>query len=271
VLAEIDQARQKLANGDVGAAIRKLQEAIRKLRYGGRTDDPADFEAIASMAGEIRQNTSKRREQRQCDALVEHARPSVLRLERQSAAAMGSAAPVCPYCGTPARGVVRCPMCAVDLTSTTLITRAEWKRRGQTEPTLPGSLPGTKLCPRCAEEVKLAAVVCRFCGYQFDKSIASAETALQPGTTSGVAIAAFLCSLVGLWFAGIPLGIHAQGAIDRSAGRLAGRGFATAGIVLGVLGIVGTVVLIVIVVNAAQHSPGCAYTYQATGACVPGT
>jgi Domain of unknown function (DUF4190)/Uncharacterised protein family UPF0547 len=265
VLAEIDQARQKLANGDVG-------EAIRKLQFRGRTDDPADFEAIASMAGEIRQNTSKGREQRQCDALVEDARASVLRLERQSTVAMGSAAPVCPYCGTPARGVVHCPMCAADLTSTTLITRAEWKRRGQTEPTLPGSLPGTKVCPRCAEEVKLAAVVCRFCSHQFDKSIGlEPDIALQPAMTSGVAIAAFLCSLVGLWFAGIPLGIHAQRTIDRSAGRLAGRGFATAGIVLGVLGIVGTVVLIVIVVNAAKHSPGCAYTYQATGACVPGT
>ena len=41
-----------------------------------------------------------------------------------------------------------------------------------TQPALPpvraGLQPGTKVCPRCAEEVKQAAVVCRFCGYQFN-------------------------------------------------------------------------------------------------------
>src|SRR5215211_5498917 len=29
---------------------------------------------------------------------------------------------------------------------------------------------GTKICPECAEEVKAAAHVCRFCGYRFDPS-----------------------------------------------------------------------------------------------------
>jgi len=128
------------------------------------------------------------------------------------------------------------------------------------------------VCPRCAEEVKLAAVVCRFCGYRFDKSTNSdTEASREPATTSGAAIAAFITSLVGLWFAGIPLGIHAQRTIDRSAGRLTGRGFATAGIVLGVLGIIGTVILIVVLVNAAKNNPGCTYTYNSTGGCVPGT
>jgi len=96
----------------------------------------------------------------------------------------------------------------------------------------------------------------------------------EPARTSGVAIAAFLCSLVGLWIAGIPLGVHAQRGIDGSNGRLTGRGFATAGIVLGILGIVGTVILIVAVIHAGQNAastPGCTLTYNATGGCVPGT
>ena len=29
--------------------------------------------------------------------------------------------------------------------------------------------PATKTCPMCAEEVKAAAVICRFCGYQFEQ------------------------------------------------------------------------------------------------------
>jgi Uncharacterised protein family UPF0547 len=29
---------------------------------------------------------------------------------------------------------------------------------------------GQKTCPQCAEQVKVAAKVCRFCGYRFDTS-----------------------------------------------------------------------------------------------------
>jgi DNA-binding transcriptional regulator of glucitol operon len=58
-------------------------------------------------------------------------------------------------------------------------------------------------------------------------------------------VAAFICSLVGLWIAGIPLGLHAQRQIDKSSGRLTGRGFASAGVVLGLLSVLGTVVLLI--------------------------
>jgi hypothetical protein len=100
-----------------------------------------------------------------------------------------------------------------------------------------------------------------------------AATRAEPlqATTSGVAIAAFITSLVGLWLAAIPLGLYAQRTIDESRGRLTGRGFATAGVVLGCLGLLATVILVVIIVSAAGHHPGCTYTYNATGGCVPGT
>jgi len=32
----------------------------------------------------------------------------------------------------------------------------------------------TKACPRCAETIKRAAVVCRFCGHEFEQSVQSA-------------------------------------------------------------------------------------------------
>jgi Domain of unknown function (DUF4190)/Uncharacterised protein family UPF0547 len=130
-------------------------------------------------------------------------------------------------------------------------------------------IPGTKLCPECAENVKPAATVCRFCGHRFDGRARSHSEA--PPSTSGVAVAAFVCSVVGLWIAGIPLGIHARRKIDDSGGHLTGRGFATAGIWLGLIGIVGTVILVIAIVHAANQPPGCTYTYNATGTCVPGS
>ena len=72
--------------------------------------------------------------------------------------------------------------------------------------------------------------------------------------TSGVAIAAFVCSLLGLWIAGIPLGYTARSEIDGSGGRIGGRGYATAGIVLGWIGLVATIILVIVIVSAANDA-----------------
>ena len=112
---------------------------------------------------------------------------------------------------------------------------------------------GTKTCPQCAEHVQGAALVCRFCGYRFGGE----PPPVAPGesNTSGAAVASFISSLLGLWIAGIPLGVHAQRQIDKSGGRKTGRGFATAGIVLGIIGMVGSVILVLAVVGAFTSSP----------------
>jgi hypothetical protein len=39
---------------------------------------------------------------------------------------------------------------------------------GATAAPAPGG-PETKTCPMCAEDVKAAAVLCRFCGHRFDQ------------------------------------------------------------------------------------------------------
>jgi len=73
-------------------------------------------------------------------------------------------------------------------------------------------------------------------------------------TTSMVAVAAFICAIVGIWIAAIPLGIHAQGEVDRSRGRLTGRGFASAAIVIGALEALITVVVVLVILNQISKS-----------------
>jgi len=112
------------------------------------------------------------------------------------------------------------------------------------------NMGGTKTCPECAENVQAAALVCRFCGHRFGGE--PAPVGPEEASTSGAAVASFICSLLGLWIAAIPLGIHAQRQIDNSAGRKTGRGFATAGIVIGILGMTATAIVIIAVVAASK-------------------
>jgi len=111
----------------------------------------------------------------------------------------------------------------------------------------PRSSHGTKICPECAENVMAAAVICRFCGSRLGSPPGQVASPVRrvplraaSPRMSGAAATAFLCSLVCIWVVSIPLGIRARRAIDRSDGLITGRGFGTAGIVIGVIDMVGT-------------------------------
>ena len=97
----------------------------------------------------------------------------------------------------------------------------------------------TKNCPACAERVQAAAVICRYCDFDFALGMKSRSTV--PTKRSGVAIASLILGIAFLYGIGsvlaLVLGYRARDQIDHSGGDLEGRGMATAGIVLGWIGI----------------------------------
>ncbi len=103
----------------------------------------------------------------------------------------------------------------------------------------------TKACPACAEEVKAAAAICRYCDFDFLAGMKSRTTV--PTKNSGLAISSLILGILFMYGIGSILalifGYRARGEIDRSGGNLEGRGMATAGIVLGWIGLALAIVI----------------------------
>lgn len=101
-----------------------------------------------------------------------------------------------------------------------------------------------KQCPNCHGNVADYVPVCPYCGVALAVSPAgSAQPAWSgPQQSSGKATASMVCGILFFFWpftaiAAVVLGHIALSEIKRSAGRLAGRGMALAGLILGYLGV----------------------------------
>lgn len=117
---------------------------------------------------------------------------------------------------------------------------------------------GMKQCPRCAERIQSAAVVCRYCGFDYASLTAPQAAVTIARSTNGLAIASMVLGILWLYWVGSILalifGYQARRQIRESGGRQGGGGMATAGIVLGWIGVaVLALVVIALVIGAASR------------------
>jgi len=102
--------------------------------------------------------------------------------------------------------------------------------------------PDTKQCPRCGEDLRLSAIVCRFCGFDYAD--------VHRRSTNGFAIASFVLGILWLASIGSILAIVFGAIARRQNARTGeqGNGLALAGVILGVIGLALSVALLAIAV-----------------------
>jgi hypothetical protein len=99
----------------------------------------------------------------------------------------------------------------------------------------------SKQCPRCGEQVRTGAVVCRFCGFNYAD--------LGQRSTNGFAIASLVLGIV--WLAGVGSILAVVfGAVARRQNKRTGQhgdGLALAGMILGAVGIIAIVTAVALI------------------------
>lgn len=117
-----------------------------------------------------------------------------------------------------------------------------------------------KTCKACGKVINEGDKFCQACGAKIENEVVQEtvennvqnNTSNKKETTNGLAIAGFVCSLVGLFILGIWLGILAIcfGVSAKKHIKLfeneKGNGLATAAIVIGIIDIVGAILIVML-------------------------
>lgn len=116
------------------------------------------------------------------------------------------------------------------------------------------------ICPKCGAAIADASRFCSNCGNSIAETsaaaVASPMPVAVPEQTSGKAIASLVCGIVNIFpvsVVAIILGHISLSEINKSAGRLKGRGLAIAGLVLGYLGIVAIPFILIVAAIAIPN------------------